>query len=476
MPKKRYLNLLIFIICLAIGTYVFAKEKLEGYEFLWIIPIAFGISNLLFDFLDKKYFNGIGTYTLFGMMFLKYVLTPFTIVLTNSYYGTGIGYGIQPQSENVEFSIWLTLYECITIFIVTKIYKMHLYKKQIEKRESKEESEKVKKNTYKVLIVLGIMCLIIISKYLPKLISNNFLIISSEVSQNNIDGEHSGIYSVLYSFAKIFLFIGIVEFIVTRYKDNSKIVAIIYIIISILYLGLNTGISRWAMLIPILQMVYIAIKIFPKNKKIIITTLSILAIVSITSITIYKFNIEIQDNESKLVKSTTELAKSMQSYLSGPRNIALAVEMKEVYYENISFSTIINSTFSSVPYISNFINTNDRFAKYYNDYIFGNDKWEDQIIPSIGEGYALFGIIGCNIFTIIYVFLVIYFDKKLENERDIKYIFVYSYICIRFANSLGLNLAILMSSFLGKMVPLIILFKCIDKLNIKNRISEESVR
>lgn len=473
MQKKNITKILmtvLTIICFIIAIYIYSKEKLEGYELLWILPVTFGISNILFNFLNSKYCNGIGTYTLFFMMILKYVVTPFTIVLTGNYYGTSINYGVQPNSENINFAIWMLVYECITIFIVNKVYKMKLYKKEkcINTKEIVDPQTDSRRK-YRTLIIWGVIFLLIILPYIPSLISNNFLIITEDVIQNNIIGEHSGVYSIIYFFAKAFLFVGIVEYIIKKYNNNSKLIAILYIIISCIYLGLNTGTSRWAILIPVIQMIYIAIRIFPSNKKMIILTLSILAVISITSITLYKFEIDVREDENNFIEAVKELSESMESYLSGPRNVALAIEMNEIYGENITLSTVINSAFSSVPYVSNFINVQDRFAKYYNDYIFGQNKWEDQIIPSIGEGFAIFGLIGCNIFTIIYIILLIYIDNKLKKEKDIKYLFAYSYIGIRLATSLGLNIAIVMSSILGKIIPLIILFKFIDKINGKNK-------
>ncbi len=136
--------------------------------------------------------------------------------------------------------------------------------------------------------------------------------------------------------------------------------------------------------------------------------LDIMSVFSFMSISLYKSDWLFKEDELKNieVKGVIEIfGGQFQEYFSGPRIVAQGLEAIEAYPGNITYLTFINDFLGSVPFISGFVNKNNRINIYYNYFLKGPSKEATtQIMPMITIGYAYFFYSLCLIFIMISVF------------------------------------------------------------------------
>ena len=93
--------------------------------------------------------------------------------------------------------------------------------------------------------------------------------------------------------------------------------------------------------------------------------ISLIMLFSVGSLTLYKyFGVNSSLSTAKITLEV--LAERFQMYFSGPRNIAMAIETKHIFSNDITINTFFNDFLGSIPGISELVNRLDRTNTYFN--------------------------------------------------------------------------------------------------------------
>lgn len=438
----------------------------KGYELMFLLPLLYVIFLNANKYLYNYTKGHLGFLVIHIVMFIRYVITPFSIIISG-YYG---GLGPQPSPYAMRYAFLIMIYEMIAIMFVIRIYGEKKYIKDAKQICSPNmlfhEDSFLGANI--ILILFSIVSSIYLSRYPNIIVPNNLLIIKEEIKEITIYGPFDDAWIVLANCMKLTVLILALKLLKHKYdKTNSIIYPLLGSFALIAYLALLTSTKRWGILIAAIIGMYILSQQYPKYSKFIVIWLSSITILSLFSISLYKFFGIRWGYSINYYESTAELLKQIQAYFSGPRNVGLAIEMSNLFKNNISLNTLINDFIGSIPYISNFINQYDRINAYYNYYIYGVLGITSQIIPMCGVGYAYFSFLGAPLFTVICIYLAIMFDSLAVKEKRLEFKYIYNYASIWCALCMGFNTQIIFGWFMSTFFPVYFLFLFNKKINLR---------
>lgn len=250
-------------------------------------------------------------------------------------------------------------------------------------------------------------------------------------------------------------------------KKQKNIYIIISAVVVLCYIALQTSISRWNILIPVIIYLYMAHMFFKDKYIFIAISVITVLVISIISISIYKFSWLFNSEGSSVGKVFNILTQQVQEYFSGPRAVAQGIEAVDMYRNRISFKTLFNDYLGSVPYISHFINQDDRINIYYNYYLKGENATATQIMPIVNIGKAYFGTIGAPILMIIYLIISIRIGQKEKNTKNIFYKYVDCFSILVLNMSIYFNTQIVFGFMLDYIIPWTIAIKLNEYIILK---------
>lgn len=443
---------IIISLCISAITFYFV-EDINGYYFIFLIPLLYGICCILSKRLYVQ--TNFTINSLHIICFIKYVVMPIVIVINKDYYN-GILTGQIPEEKAVNNSIFLTIYEMITIFGMIAIN--YLFKSKKEIKETRKNKPQIEISLICVIVVGLVICLLFGETLLPQ----NFFIIDEGYSNTTLDIKYDGAIKILFNLFKMLLFLIGLNFCFNKYKEEKKYR---YIILSgavmLFYLAVQTSTSRWNLLMPVIIYLYFSYLYFKEKFKIIAIVVIGTLFVSIVSISLYKFSWMFKDNNSK--KSLLAvLTQQVQEYFSGPRAIAQGIETINGYKKNITYVTLINDYTGSIPLLSHYVNQKDRINIYYNYHVKGENSIATQIMPIITIGLAYFGEIGSPILLIIYLIISFRLGYYEQNTRNIFYKYADCFSILALNMSIYFNTQIVFGFLLNFSIPLIIVLKLND--------------
>lgn len=440
------------IICYSLG-----EVKNTHINMVWI-PVVFFLSVLILKNKRNYDFKNIAIIVIDVLATLKYAIIPILMFIYNDFNG-GVLTGHVPSKYYIDKAIILQIIEIITVYIV-----MFLYKNKT-KEESEIKVHKIGKVTIGFCILGMLMALIFWESFVP---SQIFVIDSDYVSKQKIEAEFDGAVSIILNvFKAVILIIGI-QYFYKKYKENNRTRYIIFSgLILLIYIALNTGTSRWAIVIPFITCSYLFLKMYGKKARTMILSIVSIVIVSVISITFVKFNWLL--NEESSFKDLIEVyAKQMQEYFSGVRATAQGIEAIDIYDNQITFSTMINDFAGSIPVVSHNVNQKDRINIYYNYLLKGPNKTATQIMPMITIGFAYFYYPLCSIFILIHLLIAIKLGELVKTSQDIFKKYIYCIFVFWFSMCLGFNTQIIFGNVMALFIPFMILIKT-DDILLKKR-------
>lgn len=462
--EKIYISF-IAVFSMAIIIYAIYFCFNDDYIYLWVLPSVYLVFTVLFYILFQRVRYNYGIVFIFAnfIFFIRYVITPFSMIFTSSY--NGVGLGPNPSYININYSIILMSLELAFAYI-TILFACSHYKKR---------SKCFDKGKYKVSKNNGILILFMLITIPITLVVAPYLIIPrgfGSIGEGGADISNvpfSGLFLIIAQCIIIAYLILSLSWLKVKYNTNKRYIYIFFSWISIfIFLGLNISASRWTLLFCIILSIILLMKLFTDTPKWFYITLIILAFFGLLSISIYKFGWAIQNSTNPYRDIIKVLMGQFQEYFAGPRSVAQAIEMKNTFKSSIGLGTFINDFLGSIPIISRFIDQSNRINVYYN--LHNNISNNSLIIPMIGCGYIYIPFFPM-IFTIISEWFMIYFDFKGERQEEIEFVFIYKYIGLYWAMCMGFNTQILFGKIISFLIPCWILFKVNRKVIIrKNKI------
>lgn len=440
------------IIIISIALYTAAGCKDERYWLLWLLPVTYVCILVLINFAAGEKSKEIGYRVIKIVMFFRYVVTPFTVI-SSQYYS---GYGPEPQSDTLTKAIILMAYELVIVGISIAIYSRKRRSNSVEfLNTSKITRENTVLSWLFILIVFVLLSIIDINFIIPK----NVLTMSNvlQASSLGVDGG-TGLYYILRNIFRIIIGATLLNLIYGM-KINERLKIVLSLLSLIFVISLYTSAARWDTLTVSIVGILILRQLYPRYSKVISVTLSLVMIVALTSITMYKFLGYDTASKPSIYNALTQLlnviSKQFQMYFSGPRNVAQAMDMGR--HLNVSLDWIFNDIFGSIPGLSRFFNQEIRFNLLFNRYVYYSSDNISQIIPLLGIGYISFGALFSPLLMTGFVILIlklnnIYIRKVLIYD---KYILLYMIIFTSFC--MGMNLQILSNKYFAVFIPSVLL-------------------
>jgi len=426
----------------------------DCYSFLWVLPIVFGLCiSALFYFVknaEKSFllcaFCIIGT--------IKYIISPLLIVVSKN----PVQVGPDPGENSMILAIWLMAYEvvCISILLIL-FYK----RKNLKKTPSLTNERSV--NYFAVLILLTLILVFIDYR---ELIPRNILNLTDLTLLSSTQSTIVAVFSKLF---KLFFPIVLLK-VIEASNVSIKIKLGLSFTVYFLTIGLYASTHRWDLAIITVVFISLLSTLYPEYKKTIFSVIITAGAIVFISATAFKFfgtSVYNNSSDSNTIKNVLLLiSSSTQEYLSGPRNVAMAIDMKNSYGLNHEIFMFFNDLFGSTPVFSSLFDQSIRYNTLYNAYIYQYSDIISQIIPMIGIGLCSFGSIFSPIPTCFVYYIAAIFDWKIERNSEIANQYLYRYMVLFFAFSLGLDLQILANKFFVVFLPALIIVLICNKFVI----------
>lgn len=405
----------------------------EGYPLLTLMPLIFLVVYIIFlipIIKTKKIL--ITVYMYLVRSWIKMVILPPVMILSGNYYG--IPYAI-PNNSSIPVAIGLIIYELIVSSIFLLIISLRVKKVKIDSSSITMYGNKV---VYAIFILLAATVYITIGR------QNNLIQIFMISADNGVRyGDETNTMLVLatriITVGVAFLFVWMAYHFKKKYDRTKKSIYVNYaIIIAILNIIIIVGERRSAILYSSFVSGYILIKMFPEFKKKILRTVIITGGSVIFLMSIYKFfNAFIYGSYVESIRNSTIdlkwLSRTMQIYFGSPQNVAIAIDMKEIF--NIPFSNLFFDFARSTFGLSFLLKGQGILTSaYYNSFIYSSDITVGHVIPSIGYGYLYFGYIFSPIIICINLWLSSKFEILFIRSRSYEAMYVWGYILIRLAS------------------------------------------
>ena len=217
--------------------------------------------------------------------------------------------------------------------------------------------------------------------------------------------------------------------------------------------------SRNSMFIPILAVLFISIKGYPKFAKKIFISISLILVLSMSLLSVMKFY-NSTSFEREFVNIETA-ARYLNSYFGGYYEVYLALEYSDAIKAKVDEKTFFNEVFAATPFFNRFVNLENRTTEFYNQTAYQNS----HIIPTIGQGYVYLGFFLSWLFSLFVFRLIFIFDNLYFKSNRVDFAFIFAFTASRLGwlhpGSLGhvfstLNTFIVLyaiiyaSSFIGK--------------------------
>lgn len=434
------INFIIILTSVLSSLYIaYDVNIVQGYELLYLLPLVFGIC---FVFLLSKPLivsKSIFLWTFMMFAILRYLALP-TLMVYQRYY-TGYAY-YPPHSSSIQKGIFLMVYEVIiSSILIRSIYKKYLCSPDIFLEEdTKKNKYSIKNKIVYLAFIFFVIFILIIQPQILKEISffSNFNRISAE--QGNIS---TSLGIQFFMLGKLLFYFLIIDKLHYKYLKSKKrrYIWLTYIV-SFLNIGIFVGTNRKRILMNAIASIFTINYLYPKQKKKSSIIMLLLAFIIFFQLTVFRF----YSNTDR--KPFDNMAGTLQVYLSGPYNMALAVETREEYKEDISGFNVIYDIARPFYGIGQFFKRFDTYSstEYFNKRLsIGGPLRSDQIMPMTGQGLLHFGFILSPIYLILSILLGFYTERKLSETKSFEKLYILVLICTMLGQMMGVNFIIIIN-------------------------------
>lgn len=409
----------------------------EGYKITSVLPLVYIITFYIFLWrpLCTKKTPFILVFTV--ITFIRYVVLSVATLNNGGYIGLS---GVQPSSYNIALAGYLMIYELLITSLAINIWSNKIVK--VNKLiESKGNS-----TIYLMFVVLTALLILLIPQSRQGISFFNFINYgeNDEIRNNLILLIREFIQNAKYFlFVLVFILVGKHKRFRFHYKDFKSYS--ILLLISILIIGLRIGTNRKNMVADSLATLLILWNVFPRYRKNAIVVISIIGFLLVSITTVFR---GMSDNPLVVFSDLLNL-DFLQPYFLGQYNIAIGIEAGKVYSNYIDVRTYVYGFFRPVFGIgsllkgSSFFMTKNIFDLRMSEGI--NGFRGDQILPMIGEGFILFGVIFSPIITLVVSRIGIYFDSLYSKSNKVEIIIISAIISFYLAQGMILNSTIILN-------------------------------
>lgn len=477
--ENRYsaIGICLSFISFVLGLVVLIKSYNSNngsYIYLAVLPIIYSLVCMLCLSVFKEMFKKISITLIVCLYFIRMVLIPVFIIMLNyqNYSFTSA------FSDSAVKTILLMSYEFLCVLFFYGIYlSKSKNKESAEVKSSSTKDDKQNeiienfsiKNSVKILaFFLCIFAIIIYIKY--PVVKNYTSFLFEKSSENrfvdyvefrNIKSNvpsyiywlYVTIYNILYIVMPFFIVLWIKN---KRISTNIKMILSIIVIVGAICISTPQKANSFFMGI---SMLLILTYLYPKKKKILISTLAIGG----TGVLFYALFLK-----SNLTSGNRSFIDVMEVYFSGPHSIAIGFKMSKA---GSGLKLLLNDFLSSIAYMKYFFKDTITTTQLYNIAFYQGDYRYDKIIPMISQSNYYFGGILSPIISCLVAICSLKIDKKQENSIDIfrRYILFYTVILVS-SSIIVYNFGILIANLTGTVLPVYLISRLNNKKGRRRKV------
>ncbi len=426
---KSFLHIFVVITSLLSAVVCFTTLQYTAFSALFILPLTYLISYFPIYRLSgtcPKY--NITIHMVIVMLWFRMVLTPMygtqsSMFIINSAY----------LSEYSDLAILLCIYETfaisLTLFLICRPY---------NNIEPPKISLKGNSNVYWLLIVISVLVFIAIGRHMG-LFEFGFKEIGEDIErEGDIVDTKSLIIRSIISSGYLFLFFIFVEKFRKQYNSTHKSKYINYcIILAILMVCIIVGERRTSQLYIAFASCWLLIRLFPYQKRSIISFVGGAAVIVLSIMTIYKqFHAFLYGSYIEALQNTS-ISKGMSPELLDAYFYGIDTIIKNISYGKVANLDIGNLLYDFVrsTFGLHFFFKSDGLltSQAYNMYIYSGNQTTGLLISSVGYGYIYFGFILAPVFTCINLIIMCSIEKRMRICDSIEMTYIWAFIFMRFA-------------------------------------------
>lgn len=429
------IRIAVFLVSIMATFYIAYNVDHPGYDELFILPIVYGIVFILF--ISPVLFKNTNIFlTVFtAVSFTRYIVLPSLIVYSGLYGGRS---AVPPLASSYELALRLMVYELI---IVTAV--MYFIFKKINVKPSLQSGEiKLPKNIFIYLVFLALTVLLVGMN--PGVLKSFYFIIPPDDLVGFGGGSvFSSISFYFLAISKYIIYILLMSYLNKKYiMTNNKFYIAYSFILTLMNIFVIFGANRADFVITTIVSVIVFYKLYPRQSKIASFVIIILMIFITGFISSHRDNATYSDGADPVL----DLTNTLQVYLGGPYNVAIATEAAN---ENPEGRSIIHFGYDILRPAMGFnvlLKELDwkMSSDYFNERIYFTDQ-KSHIIPIIGQGYFYFGFMFSPIIMIMFLYFVSFLIKTIQKQSRIELIFFLTIPIARIGLAMGQNGSILVN-------------------------------
>lgn len=411
-------NIWIFglsIVSILVTVYCMAFVDNQGYRNLYILPLTMAISILVIHRVISATANRIPFLAFYCIAYLRYVLLPLLMVQSGFYNSR---YYPDATDSAANTGIFLMQYELISYTILLSLYKKKLLKLKVKLKSDIYDNKTGGFAFVAAVSIIAFVCVYCLMNGLSLRIS---VLMFYLPATNNV-------FVIGESFlnaASAMLFV----LILNAWKRSKRKIQqnVIFLFGAVAWICICFGDARMSYVIKAVVIMGILLQFM--NRKVAkkaIGFISVVAIVCIVAITL----LDDSANHGLFYFTATDSQKNtyahvLQTYFSGPYNVAKSVEVSWNFTGN-GFSQFITDIFYNAYPWSTFLPNDAVPTKtLFNEHLYGYSVSGSQIVPLIGQGVIIFGPIFSVIPPLLCLYLLI--ETELKSNRKLQHRSMTSY-------------------------------------------------
>lgn len=444
---------IINILAVIIALFCLFYNKSQNYDLAFVLPLLIFLLNVVFRKNLILLKNSFIIYIVILQLFIRYLILPLLVSLGNATF-TGI------NSANGNEAIFIMGLELIFIYIV---FHYQSNKQFISNVLRKKKITPVQANLFVISIILILFILVLNSGFFSKV---NFVWeLETYVEYLYEDTENNAINSpagILFTPFKTILILLCLSVIIKSEKieDKTKLfLSLLLLIISSIFI---VGVSRLSIVLTVLPLFAIILYFYKSYKKrLVIGAIAIMIPILLTT-SVSKFS---SSNETVTLDDIFSTA-SINAYFSGMGNIATGLDAFN-HKENLEYFTFfINDIFQNIPIASKFTDDKSQTLTYFNNSIYNNWEFKDQIVPLSISGIFHLSIFGVFLYAPLFILLSLFFERQFNRSEFIGYKYIYVFLAINTCLVFMLNFSNIISGIFNTMILLYFPFLLIQKFQL----------
>lgn len=411
----------------------------KGYQVTTILPLVFlcCFYGFLWSPITQKKTPFLVLFSC--VAFVRYVVLSIVTIVNGTYVGLS---GVTPSSNSLKLAGILMVWELIIASLLIRIWS----KKIICKDEKQLLSSQAHPGIYIIFFLMTGVLMVAVpqSRIGLSFFGNISRAFNDEIGSQLVLGIRESFIN-----AKYFLLFAVIILLQSKnginFSRNRFFSYICVLLFCVIIIGFRIGANRKKMLSDAIASILVLWKLFPKYRRTTAISLLSVGLILVASTTVFR---GMTDTVGGFFSEYLNL-DFLQPYFLGQYNVAIAIEAKEFYPRMFDINTYLLSFLRPIFGIGSIIKKID-FTMAANLFdarmSAGLSGWRgDHILPMIGEGYMLFGIVLSPIILAITIRLGIYFDSLYYKSPKLELVFISTIISFYLAQGMILNSTIILN-------------------------------